>query len=180
MKKPVFAVALAWLVLFTFGCRNKADKAELEKFRAQAALEEQNAAWYRQYVEAWNKGDFESLTQRTAPDYACYVPSANATPASREENVAVAKYLREAFPDAVWTIEDLVAVGDLVVTRNIIRGTHRGTFEGVPPTGNKIQICFIIMSRIRDGLLVEDREDGDFLGLMRQLGLELRPKDVKK
>jgi predicted ester cyclase len=36
------------------------------------------------------------------------------------------------------------------------------------------------MLRIRNGKIVEERETGDMLGLMQQLGMELKPKAVKK
>ena len=34
-------------------------------------------------------------------------------------------------------IEDLIAEGDMVVRRGFFRGTHRGEFQGIPPTGNR-------------------------------------------
>ena len=42
MKNPLLVVSLVLLLCFTFGCQNKAEKAELEKSGAQAKLEEQN------------------------------------------------------------------------------------------------------------------------------------------
>jgi len=38
MKNPILVVSLVLLLCFVFGCQNKAEKAELEKFRAQATL----------------------------------------------------------------------------------------------------------------------------------------------
>ena len=43
-----------------------------------------------------------------------------------------------AFPDAQATIEDLIAEGDKVVTRFTLRGTHRGAFMGIAPTGKHV------------------------------------------
>jgi len=61
-----------------------------------------------------------------------------------------------------------------------MRGTHQGEFQGIPATGNKVEISGIIISRIENGKIVEEREDWDLLGFMQQLGLELKPKEVKK
>jgi hypothetical protein len=36
------------------------------------------------------------------------------------------------------------------------------------------------IGRIANGKIVEAREDGDALGWMQQLGMELRPKEAKK
>ena len=44
----------------------------------------------------------------------------------------------EAFPDVSFSVEDLIAEGDKVVSRYTARGTHRGETEefGLPPAGN--------------------------------------------
>jgi len=43
MRNPILVVSLVLLLCFAFGCQNKAEKAELEEFRAQEKVEEQNA-----------------------------------------------------------------------------------------------------------------------------------------
>jgi predicted ester cyclase len=43
--------------------------------------------------------------------------------------------VKAAFPDAHFTIEDLVAEGDRVVARWRMKGTHRGPFAGFPASG---------------------------------------------
>ncbi len=181
MKNPLLVVSLAILLCSTISCQNKAEKAELEKFRAQAKVEEQNKELYRKMVEEWNKGNFEYLKEAYASDYVYYFPSANPKPMSREEAIELIKGIREGFPDdCTWRIEELVAVGDMVITRNIFGGTHKGNYLGIPPTGNRVESSSIIMARIRDGKIVEEREDFDMLGTMQQLGMELKPKEVKK
>lgn len=134
MKKLLYVIPLAVLLCFTFACQNKAEKAELEKFRAQAKVEEQNGQLYRKIVEEWNKGNYEYLKEAYAPDYGFYFPSGNPKAMSREENLETIKKIREGFPDLIWSIEELVASGDMVITRNIYRGTNAGSFQGMPPT----------------------------------------------
>ena len=51
---------------------------------------------------------------------------------------------------------------------------------GIPATGNKIKVTGLIISLIKDGKFVEDREQTDTLGMMQQLGMELKPKEAKK
>ena len=48
--------------------------------------------------------------------------------------------MRGGFPDIQWTLEEIVAEGDKVAARFTMRGTHRGTFFGVPPTGKTISV----------------------------------------
>ena len=180
MKNPLLVVSLVILLCFTFACQDKAAMAELGKYRAQAKVEEQNKALYRKLVEEWNKGNYEYLKEAYAPDYVYYFPSANPKPMSREEAIEMIKGIRAGFPDVIWSIEELVVVGDMVITRNIFRGTQNGTFQGIPPTGNKIEPSSIIVARIRDGMIVEEREEYDALTMMQQLGMELKPKETKK
>jgi steroid delta-isomerase-like uncharacterized protein len=90
------------------------------------------------------------------------------------------KMFRNSFPDVTTRIEELIAVGDKVITRWIMTGTQKGEFVGIPATGNKVENSGIMITRIENGKIVEDREDGNMLVLMQQLGMELRPKEVKK
>ena len=45
---------------------------------------------------------------------------------------------REAFPDLSIAVEDVMAEGDRVVARVTMRGTHRGEFQGIEPTGKRV------------------------------------------
>jgi len=159
MKKPLLVVSLVILLCFTFGCQNKAVKTELEKYRTQAKLEDQNKAIANRAWEASNKGDFETLKELGTPEYVWYLPSNSTEPISREEAIEKAKRLHSAFPDINFSIEELIAAGDKVICRYIMRGTHQGEFQGIFATGNKVEISGIIISRIENGKIVEERED---------------------
>lgn len=50
------------------------------------------------------------------------------------------------------------------------RGTHRGEFLGIAPTGKRIVYTGFDMSRVSGGRIVEAWAGYDALGLMRQLG----------
>jgi steroid delta-isomerase-like uncharacterized protein len=77
-----------------------------------------------------------------------------------------------AFPDVNFTIEDVIAEGDKVVTRWTVRGTHQGeTEEYGPPTGRQIELEGLTISRIEGGKIVEEWERFDNLSFMQQLGL---------
>ena len=180
MKNPIWVFFLAVLLCFALACQNKAEKAELEKFRAQAKVEEQNRAIANRAWEASGKGDFETLKELGTPEYVWYLPSNSTKPISREEAIEKAKRLHNAFPDISFSIEELIAVGDKVISRYIMRGTHQGEFAGIPATGNKVEISGIMIGRIENGKIVEEREDWDMLGFMQQLGMELKPKEPEK
>jgi steroid delta-isomerase-like uncharacterized protein len=180
MKNPILVVSLVLLLCFAFGCQNKAEKAELEKFRAQAKLEEQTQELVKHDFEEINKGNVEIMNEMYAPEYRFYSPSFNPKPMSREETIEFIKTIFKAFPDVNWRIEKLFVDGDTAIIWNVVTGTHQGEFAGIPATGNKIEVSSILLWRLKDGKVVEEREEADYLGLMQQLGMELKPKEVKK
>jgi steroid delta-isomerase-like uncharacterized protein len=77
----------------------------------------------------------------------------------------------EAFPDAVFTIEEVICEGDTVVDRYTISGTHLNPFRGVPATGKRVDVGGISIVKIVDGRIVERRGIFDHYGLLGQLGL---------
>ncbi len=76
-----------------------------------------------------------------------------------------------AFPDSRWTVLDQIAEGDKVVTRWSQIATHKGTFMGIAPTGNRVVNGGVCIDRIADGKIVEEWEEWDTLGMMQQLGV---------
>ena len=77
----------------------------------------------------------------------------------------------EAFPDLSCTVEDIIAEGEKVAVRIIIRGTHLGMFRGLPATGKKIEMGGISIDRCAGGKIVEGWHYLDTLGMMQQLGM---------
>ena len=66
-------------------------------------------------------------------------------------------------------ISAIVAEGDKVAVLNSVRGTHKGDFMGLQPTGRKIDAMAFQLYRIENGQLAEHWEVADFSTLMRQL-----------
>ena len=99
---------------------------------------------------------------------------------SREETIEFGKMLKNGFPDFAYSIEELIAEDDIVISRFIFRGTHKGEFQGIPATGNKVEMSGFMMTRIKNGKIVEDKEEYDGLGFMIQLDMELKPKEAEK
>ena len=78
--------------------------------------------------------------------------------------------LHRAYPDLHVTVEDLIAEGDKVVTRNSVTGTHQGEYMGLPPTGRSVAYNEIFVFRFADGRIAETWGVVDVLSQMRQLG----------
>ncbi len=171
MKGLCVILPLALILCFMVGCQDKA---------AMAEVKEQNKAIVKSLFEAWEKGNFEAWKEAVAPEYVWYIPSRSTEPLSREETIEAGKMMLIAFPDVTFSIEEMIAVGDKVITRYIVRGAHQGEYQGIPATGNKFESSGIMISHIENGKVVEDREESDHLGMMMQLGMELKPKEKEK
>jgi len=180
LKKSCMILALVLLVCFMVSCKDKEAMAELEKFRAQTVLEEQNKEIVKRFFEEMNKGNIEIMNELLAPEYGFYSPSFNPKPMSREETIEFIKMAFRAFPDLNWRIEKLFVVGDTAIIWNVATGTHQGEFQGIPAAGNKTEVSSILLWTIKDGKVVEEREEANWLGMMEQLGMELKPKEMKK
>jgi predicted ester cyclase len=50
-----------------------------------------------------------------------------------------------------------------------IRGTHRGEFLGVPPTGKQVAVSFFAIVRVENDKLVEEWGGLDVFDLLQQL-----------
>jgi len=163
------------------GCQNKEAMAELEEFKAQVEVEEQNKELIRNYLEELDKGNAEILRKVYAPDATYYFPSGIAEPMTIEQEIEQVKMFHAGIPDLVHEIEEIMATGDKIIVRFVARGTHTGDLGmGIPPTGNKVEVSSIVIFRIENGRVVEERQDADMLGFMQQLGMVLKPKEGEK
>ncbi len=77
--------------------------------------------------------------------------------------------LYEAFPDLDFRIVDMVAEGDKVVIRLEARGTHKGVYAGIEPTGRRVLYKALIMYHVVNGKITEAWSNADDWGLIEQL-----------
>ncbi len=133
-------------------------------------MSEANKSVVRRYwQEVWNNKNLsliDELTASTYEDHDPYNPGVRGPEGLRQ---LVTKY-QSAFPDLQFTIEDLLADGDKVIARLTWRGTHKGTLEGIAPTGKPVSGTATVVSRIADQKMQEDWVNWDALGLMQQIG----------
>lgn len=135
-------------------------------------MSEQNKILERTLIEeVWNRGNFALVDQLVSPDFRGHSSSPENDTRGTEGYRRYYAALQRAFPDIHFTIDDQVAEGDRVVTRWTARGTHRGEYAGIPPTGREGVITGVTTDRIVDGRTVECWTSLDELGLMRQLGV---------
>ena len=130
---------------------------------------EDNKAVVRRWIEAYNNRDTQAEADARAPGYVAHVPRLPG-PLDLEAWSQFTASFVEAFPDLRLTVEDIFSGGNMVAARVAFRGTHRGEFQGIPPTDKQVAFSSIEIDRMVDGKVVEHWFEMDLLGLMGQLG----------
>jgi predicted ester cyclase len=131
--------------------------------------EGQKATARRWILGIWDQGNVGLIDELAVSDqYTYQAPGQEALRGQSFKDFVSA--IRAAFPDLRNTIESQVGDGDLVVTRGTTRGTQRGPFAGIAPTGKSIEVPWVIFTSFQGGRIVADWEIYDALGMMTQLG----------
>src|SRR5262245_26083109 len=117
-----------------------------------------NKAAVTRFCDAVNTGGAEliskTIDELVAPDALMRTPLPIEATGPQLAKEVFARLLR-AYPDLHITIEDLVAEGDKVVSRNTVTGTHRGEHMGVHATGKSITYDEIFIFRFDSGRIDE-------------------------
>jgi steroid delta-isomerase-like uncharacterized protein len=134
------------------------------------STEENKAMLRHNCEEAFNKGNLAVADENMAPNY-IYHGSGGQEFKGPEGFKQFITMLRTAFPDLHLMVEDMVAEGDKVAHRLTLRGTHKGDFMGIAPTGKQVTTTAITISRFAGGKEVEAWSNIDMLGMMQQMGI---------
>ena len=157
--------------------QNVKEKNVEEKKVEKRNVGKQNLTTAREiFAAVCNSNNLESAS-RAIDKYFATDFEVSRTPPGITPNVAGTKKWKaavmKAFPDYHTEIEDEFADGDKVVIRWRSRGTHRGEFQGIAPTGRQITVTGITISRFADGKIAESWVGFDTQDLLRQLGVSL-------
>src|SRR5262249_54511178 len=137
----------------------------------------------RRFVEeVWNKRRFRVADEIVSKDCITHqLRSGEDLPGIPRGPEAIKAHLKEwttSFPDMRFTIEQMIAEGDRVMTHMVMRGTHSDLWRGILPTGKEISIQITVIHRIENNQIVEDWVLVDFLGVFQQLGLVPQTIDI--
>jgi steroid delta-isomerase-like uncharacterized protein len=137
----------------------------------QASEIERNKAVIRRFVEqVQNKKDFTVYDELTDPEFV----NLSAPPGVRADSEGGRMWLNmfaDAYPDCEFTIDDMIAEGDRVVTKKTFSGTHSSDFGGIPATGKRVTLQYVDIMRVREGKIVEHWLSMDQLSWLQQLGV---------
>jgi len=135
---------------------------------------EEIAAMFTRREAAWRARDAAAL----AADHALLGSVVSPTGGVLEGRPDIERIYRvwfTAFPDLIFSTEDLLIDGDRAALLARISGRHAGEFFGMPSTGRLIELSCVCIYRLEDGLIAHERRVLDFTGLLVQLGV-LRAK----
>ncbi len=134
------------------------------------SIEENKAIELRFLEEVVNKGNLAVIDELCAANFVDHTALPGLAP-DREGYKQFFAMSRSALPDFHSTLEDMIAEGDKVAERFTGRGTHKGEWMGIAPTGKQVTIQGMAIHRITDGKIVENWANMDMLGVMVQLGV---------
>ena len=129
-----------------------------------------NKKLMRRFVEFINTASEQLAVELIHSKATFHVPGRPEPMVGPAGYLAIIEMMRDGFPDIQWSLEELVAEADKVAARFTMRGTHRGPFLGVPPTGRSITVAALNLYKFADGKVVEKFGQPDLLGLLQQIG----------
>src|SRR5215467_3926510 len=108
----------------------------------------------RVFDEIFNQGKFQVADEIYAPDFQNHGLHRFVDLKTDQEAVHAEK---KAFPDLRMSVQQMVAEGDKVAVLWTFQGTHTGSgYDGLPPTGTKVEVRGITIWRIVAGRIVEE------------------------
>jgi steroid delta-isomerase-like uncharacterized protein len=122
------------------------------------------------FVDFINTASEQLAAELISPDASFHVPGRPEPVVGPAGYLEIIGMMRGGFPDVQWTLEELIVEGEKVAARFTMRGTHQGTFFGVPPTGKKVEIQAMNFYRLSGGQFIEERGQPDLLSLLQQIG----------
>ena len=137
------------------------------------SLEENKAAVRRYIDELQTKHNLEAVYEFLDPSYVNHVAPPGQDP-GRDGSRQFLGMMAAAFPDLHTEIHSQIAEGDDVVTHKTMRGTHKGEFMGVPPTGKQIELKVIDILRFSNGKITAHWAVADRTSMLETLGLITR------
>lgn len=131
---------------------------------------EQNKRVVRRYIEeVVNTGNVDRIAEFISPEYVeVYRGTRHAIGLEGAKNHV--RGVRQTYADLHLTIDRQVAEADWVVTQVTARGTHRGCWLGIEPTGKAVEITAVNVDRVVGGRIVEHGGAANLLEPLLEIG----------
>ncbi len=120
------------------------------------------------FEHGWNQEEFTSFAEYIA-DKATFNFRGNQQITNLEDLKNLVVFWRTAFPDLTFEILDIIAETDLAAANLVFTGTHTGEWQGIPPSGQKIQVEEMMFFQFENGKIVEMWEVYDEAAMLNQI-----------
>jgi steroid delta-isomerase-like uncharacterized protein len=134
-------------------------------------VEQANLRTVTDVLQYWNRQDIEGVLAYYDQSITWLNIAMEETYRGKAEVRVFLRKLFTAFPDLNFEVTYKIARGDNVAEQWFIRGTHLGTFMGIPPTGRPVEIPGMSMAELREAKFVSDHFYFDALGVLRDMAL---------
>jgi predicted ester cyclase len=120
-------------------------------------------------------GDPQLAERIIAPDFINQEADDDPEDVERQQHgpagfLATSRWLRDAFSNLRFELQETLAEGDTVMAAAIMTGKHSGMFNGIAPTGRAITHKQVHIFTVAGGRITRHRAVRDDLGLLLQLG----------
>jgi steroid delta-isomerase-like uncharacterized protein len=123
------------------------------------------------HIEVENRHDMEAMLATLVDEDPVREEIAGKTFRGRDAVAGRYGALWEAFPDFTVTPQLFVEDENNVAMEAIYTGTHRGVFNGYPPTGKSFRLKIIVMFRFDGDRIASESIYLDYASQLRQLGI---------
>lgn len=134
-----------------------------------ATTTNKNLTLLRTAYRTLESGDLDACVEMLTENFIASLPGVPEPLHGREIWRLGAQTMLDGFPDLEITVEDMFGVDDRVAVRVHFRGTHRGTFQGIAPTGRPVSFRSIEIYRVEGDRIAEEWVAPDLTDLMRQI-----------
>lgn len=137
--------------------------------------EENKKILHRWCAEVFNGKKVEIVDELKVPNYADWSRFPGQAPTLESYKVTLNMFFA-AFPDFQFAALDTIAAGELGLIRGVWRGTHSGSFFGLPPTGKEVSGERIDFFRFGEGKMTEHWGTGLEFPVLELMGFKPEAK----
>jgi predicted ester cyclase len=131
---------------------------------------DENKLLIRRYIEEIiNTGNLDKIETFISPDYTEIhegIKLPIGIKGAKEHILGV----RQTYPDLKLTVEQQISEGEWVATCITARGTHKGSWLGMKPTGKAVVFTGVNINKVIDGKIVEHGGAANLLSQLLEIG----------
>lgn len=153
--------SIIFISTMLFACNNETAKKE--------QLENDNVKFYDHVWDVViNKGNINYLDTAYAANVVLHT-----VPEVKGKDSAKAYYANyvTGFTNREFIVKEIFAKGDKVVKYWQFKGTHSGTFFGIPATGKTVDVIGCTIATVVDGKITEEQDFFDNYAFLQQIGI---------